>query len=83
MWGGFALLMMDNGEPREAEFAMRQFQDAIESSDGAVTERLHLEILCIGRRYTPSQVDVCCLAVDEVFARHYPLAPYKFFDLSR
>ena len=36
LWAGFWSLTMDNGEPMAARFAMRQFQDAIERSDGAV-----------------------------------------------
>ena len=42
LWAGFSSLMMDNGEPMAARFAIRRFQDAIERSEGAVlTASLH------------------------------------------
>ena len=36
LWAFCSWLMMDNGEPAAARFAMGRFQDAIERSDGAV-----------------------------------------------
>jgi len=41
MWGGFALLTMDNGEPPAVRSAMRRFQDATAGSDRAVLRAMH------------------------------------------